>query len=143
IECEVAFWCDAKGQIQAVAPAFELVFVQFSQPTDMTAANLVASNMGADLYIVGDRLPWSANLQEIAMVLRRDGVVVNDTSAAEALDGPLRAAQWMWKEAQNRQFVCGEQTLFLAGACGQVVPASCGCYEADFGPLGRLSLEVA
>ncbi|MBF2754696.1 MAG: hypothetical protein ISN29_05480 [Gammaproteobacteria bacterium AqS3] len=143
IECEVAVLLDRYGRPIGMAPAFEIVFLKFSRPDDMTAANLVASNLGADLYIVGEMQDWDEDFPNTPIVLRCNGDVVNETSTAEAIGGPQRASVWMWQEARSRGFSVGDKTLLLTGACGSLVPAQPGYYEADFGPLGRVGFEVA
>ena len=40
------------------------------------AANLTASNLGADLYLVGEFLPWDSPHQDASTTLRRDGEIV-------------------------------------------------------------------
>lgn len=142
IECELAVIADPDGRPKSIAPAIEIVLVQFSKPTDMSAANLVACNLGADLYIVGGVVPWNPSYSELTVQLRRDGDLVNEAEMSEALGGPERATRWMCQEARRRQFDCGDGTLLLTGACGTAVPAEVGSYTADFGRLGKIVFEV-
>lgn len=142
LECEVAILVDADGQPQALAPAIEVVRVEFSRPADMTAANLVAINLGADAHVLGAFQPWSAEPADIAIRLERDGVAVNETRAAEALGGPARAIAWVQEEAPRRGLRLADGMVVMTGACGAVVPAVPGAYRADFGTLGELAFSV-
>lgn len=142
VECEVALIVDEEGRLKSIAPAIEIVFVKFSQQSDMTAPNLVACNLGAGLYIVGDPVPWDPALSATKVVLTCGEETLNEADMTDALGGPQSAAGWMLKEAQARDFSCGGDTLLLAGACGTVVPAKPGQYDADFGALGKIEFEI-
>lgn len=143
IELEIAVWLDAKGRPTAIAPAIELVFLQFSADADMTAGNLVACNLGADQYIVGTPQPFSDAFDAQPMALSHNGQEVAATTSSAALGGPSEAAAWMAAEAARRGFYMADETLLLTGACGQVVPAETGEYVADYGQLGTIAFTVS
>ena len=142
VELEIAVMLDAAGHPTAIAPAIELVYLKFGRDEDMSAANLVACNLGADQFIVGTPQPWSSDYDDLPITLTHNGEEVVATNTAEALGGPTQASAWMWREAQARQFDCQESTLLLTGACGQVVPGQVGSYRADYGPLGSINFEI-
>jgi 2-keto-4-pentenoate hydratase len=142
LECELAVIVDADGNPQAIAPAIEIVLVQFSRPEDMTASNLVLSNLGADGYILGDFRDWSPPYDDFAIRLSCSGEVINQAQISDSLGGPESAVPWIVREATARGFSLGEGTLLLTGACGKVVPAEAGDYSADFGTLGSISFEI-
>lgn len=142
IECEVAVWVDDQGHPTSIAPAIEVVLVNFSNRADMNASNLVACNLGADLFIVGDPVPWKPDFNETTVSLSRDDETLNKAAMKDAIGGPETATQWMWQEAQKRGFTLGEETLFLTGACGTVVPAEVGNHTADFGLLGTIEFQI-
>lgn len=142
LECELAIVVDGQGRPAAIAPAIEIVLVQFSRPADFSAANLLACNLGADAYIVGDPIPWDPSFNEAKVVLSRGGEVLNQAEMSDALGGPESASAWMWNEARRCGFECSEGTLLLGGACGTVVSSEEGQYRADFGDLGAVEFEV-
>ena len=142
IECEVAVIIDAEGRPQHIAPAIEFVYVKFGEADDMSVENLVVINLGADAFIVGDFQPWRSEFNELQATLFFDDEVVNEANMSDAIGGPESASKWMWQEAALRGLNAGEGTLLLTGACGQVVPGSCGSYRANFGPLGEIVFEI-
>jgi 2-keto-4-pentenoate hydratase len=143
LESEVALQIDLNsGDPIAIAPAFEIVAVRFASPEQMSAANLVACNLGADRYVVGEFIPWQAEYNDIALTLKRDGEVVNQTVIGDALDGPLPGAKWLVTEARRRGFTLDKTFTYMMGACGTTLPLEVGQYEADYGALGSLSLQV-
>ncbi len=142
LETEFAVLVDDEGEPQAIAPAIEVVLVNFSRREDMSAANLVFSNLGADLFLVGEFLPWDSPHGDVTAVLKRGDEVVNKASMNEALGGPATALPWIWQEIQSRKYAIGEETLIMMGACGAVVPAERGQYQADYGVMGNISFSV-
>ena len=142
LETEFAVLVDGDGQPMAIAPAIEIVFVSFSRKSDMTAPNLVVGNLGADLFLVGDFLPWDSLHSDVTATLSRNGEVVNEASMNEALGGPTAALPWVWEEMKIRGYPRQEDTLIMMGACGGVVPAEIGNYQADYGPMGTLQFTI-
>ena len=142
LESEFAVIVDAGGEPKAIAPAIEIVYVKFARQTDMTAANLTAGNLGADLFLVGEFLPWDSPHENASVTLRRDGEMINEASMNDALGGPTSAINWLAEEARQRGYTLEDDTLVMMGACGAVVPASKGSYEADYGAMGRVAFTI-
>lgn len=142
IECELAVLVDQNARPIAVAPAIEFVRVNFSRAEDLTAANLVLCNLGAERFLAGDFLPWERASEEVSVSLSRETVIVNQADMADALGGPVAAAPWMCGEAIKRGFSVKENTLLLTGACGSAVPADKGHYVADYGAFGKIEFRI-
>ena len=143
IECEVAIKVDANGRPKAIAPAIEIVFVKFSDQSDLTAANLVASNLGADAYILGEFQPWSDSFAGLKAELKRGTETVSQADMNDAIGGPESATVWIVGEAKKRGFACGEDTLLMTGACGPLIPAERGDYAMSIDGLGVVEFRVA
>ena len=142
LETEFAVLVDSEGQPKAIAPAIEIVFVNFSRKSDTTAPNLVVGNLGADLFLVGEFLPWDSPHSDVTATLTRDGEVVNEASMNEALGGPAAALPWVWNEMKLRGYPIQDETLIMMGSCGGVVPGEVGSYAADYGPMGKLQFLI-
>ncbi len=142
LESELAVMVDASGRPKAIAPAIEIVSIRFSRPEDFSAVNLVACNLAADAYLLGDWLPWPETRPRLNMNLTRDGDTVNQTNLIETLGTPSEAVHWIWQEAGRREFKRQDETLLLTGACGAVIPAERGRYVADYGSLGTLTFSI-
>jgi len=144
IECEVAVLLDGNGRPKAIAPAIEFVFVKFSDQSDMIAANLVASNLGADVYLVGDFQPWAdGTFSALSAILTRDGEEVSRANMNDAIGGPGPATEWIVQEANTRSFDCREDTLIMTGACGALVPGEKGDYRMSIEGLGAVEFTIA
>ena len=141
IECEIGLIIHG-GQITGVCPALEFARLGFARPADASAAYLTAGNVAADQYMTADVHPWDATLEQETLRLYRDGHLVNEAPVSESLGGCAAAAAWMLAEADRRDIEVPESCLFMTGACGEVLPAEPGDYEADYGRLGRLTFRV-
>ena len=143
IECEVAVLLDGNGRPKAIAPAIEFVFVKFSDQSDMIAANLVASNLGADAYLIGDFQPWSDGaFSALSAILSRDGKEISRANMNDAIGGPGPATDWIVQEAKMRGFDYREDTLIMTGACGALVPGDRGDYRMSIEGLGAVTFTI-
>lgn len=142
IECEVALRVDGEGRPVACAPALELVSLSFARDTDMNAINLLAANLGAEFICLGEFQSWKKEFDDLAISLSHNGAPVNSGEVQEALGGPSLSAELICLEARARGYKLTPDLIFMTGACGQVVPAEKGEYEADFGSLGSVFLEI-
>lgn len=143
IESELALKTDEEGNPVEIAPALEIAAVRFAAKDQMNAANLVLCNLGADLFIVGDFVPWQPEYNDLTMKLVRGDEILNETSMSVALGGPGPGAKWVHQEAIAKGFSLSEDLIFMMGACGTVVPAETGHYVGDYGPLGTVELVVS
>lgn len=146
IECELAIILDAEGRPKSVGPAIEFVYVSFSKPEDMTAANLVVSSLGADRFLIGDQVPWSeVDFDSVAsspLVAQLNGSTVLETSPMDSLGGPLQALDWCVAEARNRNLDFEDGAVLLCGTCGGGLPMLAGSYSVDYGALGSIAFEI-
>jgi 2-keto-4-pentenoate hydratase len=142
IECEVALRVDGEGRPIALAPALELVSLNFARETDINATNLLAANLGAEFIVLGEFQPWNKEFDELAISLLCNGMPVNSAAAKDVLGGPSLSAELICSEARTRGYDLTPDMILMTGACGQVVPAEEGKYEADFGVLGTVHLDI-
>lgn len=146
IECEVAVVVDQSGQPVKVAPAIEFVCVNFSQPQDMTPANLVASSLGADRYLLGEFVDWADMdfelLRATTITLTHNGENILSASPYDSLDGPESAVRWGTNEAGKRGMRLSEGSILLCGTCGAGLPLLPGDYSADYGTFGNIEFTV-
>ena len=54
-------------------PAIELPRIDYADMTKVTATDIIASNVGAYRYIVGEPVPIVSDLAHLRVVLRKDG----------------------------------------------------------------------
>ena len=142
IECEIGILIDGAGNPLSAGPAIEFACANFARPQDLTAANLVAGNLGAYRFIRGSQQPWRNTFNDVRVQLSRDGELINEASMQEALGGPERALPWMLEEAALRGLPIEQGMLLMTGTCGQPAPALPGNYVADYGDFGQVSFTI-
>ena len=142
IECELGIVLDSSGKPISIGPAIEFVYLDFSQPQDMTASNLVVANLGADGFIQGEQIPWQESFADNQVRLFRDGELVMEASMLESFGGPRPALDWMLAEAKARHLSIADNTLLMTGTCGGATPALPGLYEANYGEFGSVKFKV-
>ncbi|ASK35482.1 hypothetical protein CEK62_14410 [Alcanivorax sp. N3-2A] len=147
IECELAVHVDDNGRPWAVAPALELVRLEFARPGDLTPASLAATNLGADGFVLGDAQPWSAalldTLEALMVRLYRDDQLVFEARANQSLGGVQQATSWMLERIAALGWSRQGSTLLMTGTVGQALPFQPGEYRADYGALGEVRFSIA
>lgn len=146
IECELAVRVDRQGRPLAVGPALEFVHLDFARKQDLTPANLAAINLGADGFLLGDEAPWSTRtldaLEETAIRLYRDDVLLFEAPANRSLGGAEKALCWMLDSASRLGWALQEETVLMTGTVGQAIPFQPGEYRADYGVFGTVSFHI-
>ena len=70
-------------------------------------------------------------------------MLVNSGAAKDALGGPSLSAGLICSEARERGYDLPPDSILMTGACGDVVLAEKGKYEAYFGSLGSVYLGIS
>src|SRR5690606_34711898 len=97
--CELGIIVDAQGQPCWIVPALEFVHLRFTAPEDVSAANLVLCNLGADQFMLGQPQPWLSGLEALmessTIRLFRDNQLTQQACALSSMNGPEEAGEWM------------------------------------------------
>ncbi|MYD45549.1 MAG: hypothetical protein F4W92_04285 [Gammaproteobacteria bacterium] len=142
IECEIGICLDDSGNPRSICPVIELPRIAFGQSTDVTGPNLIACNVAADRYVLGDCVESPTSFADRSVELKRDGKTLYQAKLTEPFGGPSESLAWMLNESQSRRFSIPNEALMLTGACGGIHPASPGSYVADYGSLGSVEFEI-
>lgn len=143
IECEVCVVVGADWQPKYIAPAIEFVRLTFVQPSDLTPANAIAANVGADRFLVGEWHDFDA-VADIAVTLESASKKLLELSTGIDAATIRRRLEWV-REAGDRHGLVrspGDDHLLFLGTMGQAVKASPGKYRATFGSLGTIDYHV-
>ncbi|MEH6558177.1 MAG: hypothetical protein V7459_00090 [Oceanicoccus sp.] len=143
LECEIGVIIGSDKKPVSLVPVIEVVFLKYSEPSDLNAVNIVAANVGADRFICGEPLPWDSNCGSTDLLLTKDGETVCQASTGDSLEGPAKGLAWMMQESRSRQFDVKEGMLFILGTCGPPVQADKGEYLANYGELGNITFTVS
>jgi 2-keto-4-pentenoate hydratase len=144
LECEIAVITDGSGKPLGLMPAVEVVYLAFSRPEDVSVANAVAANLGADRYICSEVVPWDESLTQVPISVSKDGVEIAAMTNSYSFGSPACGAAWLVDEGRKRGLWrdSEQRRILLLGTCGNPISAQPGQYRIDFGPLGALDFSV-
>jgi len=129
--------------VAAIVPVIELPRRRTHVSGQTTVMDTVASNIGSHLYIVGkDHSPESLDPNQTPLRLTKDGEPLHDTSGAAAAGGQWQNLMKILNRLTANGHTIPAGALVISGALGGVHPAEPGRYEASFGPLGTISMEI-
>ncbi len=128
--------------VAEVIAAVELPNLNFVAPPAL--ADVIASNVSAQQFIVGARRPVLSALilDDLRVRLARDDVQIAEGVGRTAQGGQRNALRWLINSrlAQGDTLVPGQ--LLITGALAGMIPAKPGHYRAVFGALGIVEFTV-
>ena len=135
----------AMTTVEAMVPVIAL-------PTDVaplmggkvTAADVVAANVGASKFIVGARIAPKTieNPDALAVSLQRDGKKLHGTTGADAVGGQAQNLMTLINQIIEQGHVIHQGDIIISGALGGAKPGEKGAYTADFGALGTIAFKI-
>jgi 2-keto-4-pentenoate hydratase len=156
LECEISFLLgrdlparelpyhrvDIEAAIEAIVPALEIADCRWS--IDAPDLLKLADDMGNGAFVTGKPTPnWRAiDLAGIDIALAHDGTDIEHGNAAKILGDPLLAVKEL---ADAQPLPAGglkRGQIVTTGTCTTPIALQRGRYDADFGPLGTVSLTI-
>ncbi|AWT60182.1 MAG: 2-oxo-hept-4-ene-1,7-dioate hydratase [Candidatus Moanabacter tarae] len=132
-----------KRRIKWIAPALELPELGFRNQKKLTLIDLVAANVSAVGFVVGERIAQQdVVLREVEVGLLKDGSLVNQGKGNEVMGDPWMAALWLANHALSKGWTLEPGMVLLTGAIGGLVLVEKGEYVGIFGELGEVRLQV-
>jgi 2-keto-4-pentenoate hydratase/acetyl esterase/lipase len=104
----------------------------------------IADNIGSHRFIVGPAVASAtiANLDALAVSLRRDGRVVHETTGADARGGQAHMLMTLINQIVEQGRILHRGDVIITGALAGPKPAEKGSYAADFGALGKIEFKI-
>jgi 2-keto-4-pentenoate hydratase len=156
LECETAFLlgrdlpardapyerAEIEAAVEAVVPAMEVADCRW--PADVPGLLKLADDMGNGAFVAGSGVAdWRAiDLAGIEIALAHDGTVIERGNAAKILGDPLAAVLALANAQPLPAGGLRRGQIVTTGTCTTPVPLRPGRYDADFGPLGMVTLAV-
>lgn len=129
--------------IDSVVPALELPDRRFLGNTPLKAIDLLAGNLSAASYILGETQgDPMVDLSALTITLIHDGQAVIQGQGADVFGNPWTTVLWLVNHLIDHGWTMEPGQVLLSGALGKTIKAQPGAYEATFGPLGKLSVEI-
>lgn len=132
-----------KAHIDGIAPAIELPNLDYETPEQLTALDIVASNVAAAYFLTGHFVaPTRRDPNELTATLVCDGRAVNLGAARDAMGDQWVAALWLVNTMVDQGWTLQPGQVLLTGALGKMVPAETGTCVGQFGAWGSLSVRI-
>ncbi len=120
-------------------PTIELGDVGFSEPP--SPLDLIAANAAASRFIQGGALP-AEGLDQIQVRLDRDGELLHEGCATDAMGSVYEAGAWLVNHCLARGYEVLPGHLLMTGSLGRIQLMKEGEYRADFGDFGCIEFSV-
>lgn len=134
---------EMKRHVDGIAPAIELPNLDYTTPAQLTAADIVASNVAAAYFIVGAfETPQRRDPNEVAPRLTCAGKEVNAGNARDALGDQWQAALWLVNTMVEQGWSIEPGHILMTGALGRMIPAQPGHCVASFGTWDTLEVDI-
>ena len=137
-----------RDHIDGIAPAIELPNLDYVAPQTLDAVDIVATNVAAANYIVGDFIsPQQRDPNAVAVRLVCEDQEMFTGQARDALGDQWQAALWLVNKMIEQGWRLESGQILLTGALGRAVPAVKGrcvaSYHAPDIEWGTLTVNVA
>ncbi len=132
---------DAAGTLH---PAIEIPDSRFSDFVSAGAAQIIADNACAHLFVLG--APTAFDWRALDLVEERPVITLRGKQYAghgkNVLSGPLIALTWLANELRQLGVTLQAGEVVTTGTCHPPLPIQAGdLFEADFGRIGRVSVS--
>jgi 2-keto-4-pentenoate hydratase len=138
---------EVAAAVAALHPAIELPDSRYEDFCAVGAAQLIADNACAHLFVLGDAAPESwreLDLDAHVVAGRVTGKLDREGRGSNVLAGPLDALTWLANELSGLGIPLRAGEVVTTGTCMIPLPIDSGDeVVADFGKLGTISVRIA
>lgn len=129
--------------VDTLHPAIEIPDSRFSEFVSAGAAQIIADNACAHLFVLG--APTKANWRALDLVEEKPVITLRDEQfighGKNVLGDPRVALAWLANELRQLGVTLGAGEVVTTGTCHPPLPIQSGdLFAADFGILGKVSV---
>jgi 2-keto-4-pentenoate hydratase len=134
---------ELKSHVDGIAPAVELPQQQFADLSQVKVVDLIAANVGAAAYIVGQfESPATRDPNSVTTRLVCNERELLTGAGRDALGDQWQAALWLVNRVIDAGWSLQRDQILMTGALGGMVPAQPGECTASFGDWGTISITI-
>lgn len=145
LECEIALRVNDKGEVDAAAPAIELVNPRFLDTSKVAGPSLIADNSAGCAVVLGEPMPLdqAGDLTAITMNLHDGTDEIAAGSAVALAEGAQGSVDWTLMHESDRDRQIPPGTWIITGTCTGLTPTVFGrTYTASFSSLGSVHFNL-
>ncbi|MBL8266482.1 2-keto-4-pentenoate hydratase [Steroidobacter sp.] len=122
-----------RAHIDGIAPAIELPNLDYVQPQALDAVDIVATNVAASKYIVGDFVsPQTRDPNSVDIRLVCNDKEMFTGKGTDSLGDQWRAALWLVNQMLAQGWKIQPGQILLTGSLGRMLPATTGHCVAGY-----------
>ena len=128
-----------KEHIKSIIPVIEFPDSSFSDMSSIQVIDIIAANIGADKFIMGEEIPLAEldpNQEEVSLFL--DGKIINQGKGTDTLNDQWATLLWVINTMLKQGWKLEPNNIVITGALGKAIPAKAGNYIADYKNLGKI-----
>jgi 2-keto-4-pentenoate hydratase len=131
----------ARAAVESVAPAFEVISHRL--PDGLSLAARIGNGLNNWGLVLGEQHPADVALDSLLVELRRDGELLGSaTSDAATVDDPYLSLTRVTRELHAQGLALEPGQRLITGSVTASTKVEEGSYEATFGPLGSVSIDI-
>lgn len=145
IDKPLADVAELRSHINGIAPAIELPNLHYAQPQSLDAIDIVATNVAAWKYIVGDfASPRQRDPNTVDVRLTCNDKEMFTGKGTDSLGDQWRAALWLVNQMLAQGWKIEPGQILLTGSLGKMLPGATGRCVASYhsGNTQWTSLEI-
>lgn len=128
--------------INCVVPALEFPDLGYADSSNLTVADIIASNVAGRAFWVGSRCARFSGVDGVQVSMERAGEVLTRGQASDAMGSQATAVAWLIERTLRSGYKLRAGQWLITGALGGMVPALPGRYRARYGQLGSVNFLV-
>ncbi|CAB3393567.1 2-keto-4-pentenoate hydratase [Kyrpidia spormannii] len=136
---------DVWNATECVIPAVEFIDSRYEN-FSFTLVDVVADNASSSKFYLGDQgfSPYDARWDEVGVVMRKNGAVVQTGAGAAVLGHPVRSVVMLTQMLSREDLVLEPGMVVLTGGITEAIPVTAGdVVQIAFDGLGALELRIS
>jgi 2-keto-4-pentenoate hydratase len=128
--------------VDAVAPAIELPLFHFENTSNLISNDIVAANVGANIFMLGDFISIeNVDIDSIEVSLTRNGEVIGSSVETSAINRGA-SLKWLIKKSYLEGYDLKKGAIYLTGSLINPGILTKANYYADYNQMGDFMLMV-
>jgi 2-keto-4-pentenoate hydratase len=124
---------ELRAHIDGIAPAIELPNLDYAQPQSLDAIDIIATNVAAAKYIVGDFVsPQQRDPNAVEIRLVCNGQEMFTGKGTDSLGDQWQAALWLVNTMLQQGWTIEPGQILLTGSLGKMLPGATGHCVASY-----------
>lgn len=134
---------ELKMLTEEVMPVIELPDLAFDKPRALTGADIIANNVIAKSFIVGQSQPVSSiDINAVNISLEHNKQTILDAQSGMVMENQWHALLWLINQTLASGWPIAPNQVLITGAVGKMILATEGEYRANFSGMDAIRFYI-